>query len=368
MVRLHDQASLHIALVAACVLATGCTDDPSPPDPAPVVWVGEHIEVATNGEAVACGGSWEYLDAFVGAALGEMALQAEGPFRYYLLTPDELEAVNDPWMPVGSRHARGRRVYTNVAVDTHELVHAIRHDAVRNPLPGVTFFEEGLAVMYQQDARPLYPDRDVMAALRSISDLRAYMPGEHYGLAGHFTRFLASEHGIEPVVAFVDDQVEVGTVDDIEALFAEHFGESLGAAVERYPSVYPSCSHLARTRHVVECTQPPVEPVDQAIHMSYELACDDPDVLGPADGRMWRSFTFDVTEAGRYSLVNIFPPHDFTLELVDCERGCLGSTSSPPEGGTIYATPDLEPGRYLVRLSRTVDAPGSASVIINGFN
>lgn len=365
MVSLHDRASLHIALVAACALATGCTDDPSPPDPAPVVWVGEHIELATNGEAVACGGSWEYLDAFVGAALGEMGLAAGEPSRYYLLTPEELEALD--FCPPGTRCAEDGLVYTDRAIDTHELLHAVRHTAVAFPLPGARFFEEGLAVMYQQHPRPLGPDRDVIAALESTPGLQGSLPGEHYGLAGHFTRFLAVEHGIEAVVAFVDDQAGIQTIDDLDTLFADHFHESLYTAVERYRSDYPSCSHLARTRHVVECTQPPVEPVDRAIHMSYELACDAPDVLGPIDGRMWRSFTFDVTEAGTYDLYNATMPFDFTMEIIDCDRGCLGPDWRT-EGGSFFTSPDLEVGRHLVRLSRAMDSPGRVGIGIGGFD
>jgi hypothetical protein len=253
-------------------------------------------------------------------------------------------------------------------VDTHELVHALRHDAVRYPLPGATFFEEGLAVLYQVSMETVDADRDVMAALRSVANLRDYMGFEYYGLAGHFTHFLAGEHGIEAVVAFVDDQAGARTIDDLDVLFTEHFGESLQAAVDRYRSEYPSCSHFARTRHAVECSQPPVQPVDGAIDISYELACDDPHVLGPIDGWMWRSFTFDVTRADRYELFNIAMPFDFTMEIVDCDRGCLGIDGSTPGIGSIYTNPELEPGRYLVRLSRPVDSPGRVGVHIDSFD
>jgi hypothetical protein len=367
MVRIHQCARTRIAAVVSWAMVASCADDIGPPDPAPVVWVGEHIELATNGEATACGGSWEYLDAFVGAALDDMGLEAEGPFRYYFLTTEELESVNDDSMPTGSRFAQGRRVYTNLPVDTHELVHALRHDAVRNPLPGVTFFEEGLAVLYQKNTRTVDSD-DVIAALESIPNLRDYMGFEYYGVAGHFTRFLAGEHGIEAVVAFVDDQGGARTIGDLDVLFTEHFSEGLETTVERYRSDYPSCSHFARTRHIVECSQPPVEPVEQAIDVSYELACDDPDVLGPVDGMMWRSFTFEVTRADRYDLFNAVMPFDFTMELVDCDRGCLGIDLATPGIGTIYTTPDLEPGRYLVRLSRPVDSPGRVGIDIGLFD
>jgi hypothetical protein len=349
-------------------MSASCVEEFVSPDPAPVVWVGEHLELATNGDAVACGGSREYLDAFVGAALDDMGLAAQGPFRYYYLTDEELESLDSMGLaPPGARFAHGKWVYTNVAVDTHELVHAVRHGAVSHPLPGVTFFEEGLAVLYQVEMEAVDAERDVMAALQSVPDLRDYIAGKHYGVAGHFTRFLVNEHGIEAVVAFVDDQGGARTIDDIDVLFTEHFGESLEAAVERYHSGYPSCSHLARTRHAVECSQPPVQPVDGAIDVSYELTCDDPDVLGPVDGWMWRSFTFDVTKAGRYDLFNATMPFDFIMEMVDCDRGCLG-VDWRTSGGSFFTSPELEPGRYLVRLSRPVDSPGRVGIGIDSFD
>jgi hypothetical protein len=356
------------AAAGCCVLAVGCVEERTLPDPAPVVWVGERLELATNGEMRECGGNREYLDAFVGAALDDMGLETDTPIRYYLLTSEELREASDGWALLGARFASHNHAYTNVAVDTHELVHALRHAAIRYPLPGATFFEEGLAVMYQKDHRSLASDRDIMAALEFNRDLRAYIESEHYGVAGHFTQFLSGEHGVEAVAAYVGDQTGARNVEDLEVLFADHFGEPLAVAAQRYREEYPRCRHLARTRHLVECSQPPMQPVDHAINVSYQLACDDPDVLGPVDGRMWRSFTFDVPTTKRYLLHNAAMPFDFTLELVDCDRGCLGVDLVTSGAGTIYVSPDLEPGRYLVRLSREIESPGRVGVSIGRFD
>jgi hypothetical protein len=355
------------AAAACCVLAVGCVEERTLPDPAPVVWVGERLELATNGEMMECGGNREYLDAFVGAALDDMGLETDTPIRYYLLTPEELREASDGWALLGARFASRNHAYTNVAVDTHELVHAIRHAAIGYPLPGVTFFEEGLAVMYQKDWESLGSSRDVMEALHATPGLREYMPFEHYGTAGHFTQFLSGEHGVEAVAAYVGDQAGARNVEDLEVLFADRFGEPLAVEAQRYREEYPRCRHLARTRHVVECSQPPVQRGEHAINVSYELACDDPDVLGPVDGRMWRSFTFDITTAGGYSLMNGIMPFDFSIELVDCDRGCLG-IDDWTDYGAFYWTPHLEPGRYLVRLSREIDSPGRVGVSIGLFD
>ena len=210
-------------------------------------------------------------------------------------------------------------------------------------------------------------ERDVMAALRSVSDLRDLMDSKHYGVAGHFTSFLVSEHGIENVVAFVDDQGGVNTIAQLDALFIQHFGEGLERAIERYRSDYPSCFHLARTRHPVECSRPPIEPdEDGYINFRYDLTCDDPEALGPVGGWMWHSFTFDVTRADGYDVSNAIMPFDFTAELVDCERGCGGSYTWSDTGIFLWA-PDLEPGRHLVRFTRPVEQPGPVTIGMGRF-
>ncbi len=74
-----------LAALTAGLLICGC-EDAAPPDPAPVVWEGEHLEFATNGEAAPqCGGTLPFLDAFVGMAASEMGLNPKAPVRYYLL-------------------------------------------------------------------------------------------------------------------------------------------------------------------------------------------------------------------------------------------------------------------------------------------
>lgn len=83
---------------------------------------------------------------------------------------------------------------------------------------------------------------------------------------------------------------------------------------------------------------------------------------------MWRSFTIEVITPGRYRFTNGISPFDFQLEVVDCDRGCLTDVDIAVQSpGTIFDQPELSAGRYLVRLSREVDAPGRAGIDISGF-
>ena len=347
--------------------SVGACEEPVPPDPAPVVWEGERIEIATHDELLACGGSFDYLDDFVFALQDDHGLEWGGtPIRYYMLTSEELAALD--FCPPGARCIKDHRVYTDVAVDLHEMVHAIRSESLGQPLPGITYFEEGLAVLYDPETRTEDPSLDVYAGLESIADLNEYMSARHYGVAGHFTRFLVDTYGIEGHVAFVQAQASVGTVAELEVTFEETTGEPFAGVVDEYRAQYPLCSDLARTRHLLECAQPPVQPDGNSLRVEYELSCDDPEVLGPVGGRMWRSFTIEVITPGRYRFTNGISPFDFQLEVVDCDRGCLTDVDIAVQSpGTIFDQPELSAGRYLVRLSREVDAPGRAGIDISGF-
>lgn len=360
------QRATTLVAIALCGSGGAC-QEPAPPDPAPVVWEGERVEIAAHDELLACGGSFSYLDAFVAALHDDMGLEWGGtPVRYYMLSPDELAELG--FCPSEARCIYEHRVYSDRALDLHELVHATRAEALGQPLPGITYFEEGLAVLYDTETRTEATSLDVYEGLESISDLNGYMSAGHYGVAGHFTRFLVDTYGMEDHAGFVEAQESVRTVADVEQTFEDVLGESLPSVVDEYRAEYPLCSDLARTRHLLECAQPPVVPDAGSIRVEYELACDDPEVLGPVEGRMWRSFTIEVAEPGRVRFTNAIAPFDFQLEVVDCESGCLTDVDLAVESpGTIFSNPELSPGRYLVRLSRSVDAPGRAGIDISGL-
>ncbi len=366
----------------ACLVS--CQPAPQAPDPAPVVWAGEHIELASNGDPLICAGTPEYLDSFVGGVLSEMQIVGAGPARYYILTREELDALDV--CPVGDHCALGPWAYTTSAIDKHEALHAARAVAfgtspTSGSLPGVTFFEEGLAVMYANSGF-MGASKEVVMGIEAVPSLRGHFPEELYGLAGDFARFVSVEHGVSRLFDFVGAQGDAESISDLELLYQAHFGQGLSAAVSEYQEDYPLCSSFARTRHVVECAQPPTPFIDGRIDVSFDLRCGSEGVVGPRGGMMWQSFTFDVTEetppglmlaAPRADVFGGDPPCvDVVMQVADCDRGCLTSVDlqEPQEDPTtrIETVALFQPGRYLVRLARPVDSPGRACIGIETPN
>lgn len=373
MLRRRTRTTRRRLLPAALLATVGCTE-PTAPDPAPVVWSGQRIEVATHGNVLECGGSRAYLDAFAESVIAELEINAadDQRARIYLLEPAELDALD--FCPPGARCVYAERAYTDLAVDKHELLHALRGLEYGDSLPGPIFFEEGLATLYEDDGVGLPEDRDVFAGLESGSaGLRDRLELWWYGLAADFVAFLSREANMQTVARFLDASDAAQTVPDLEQVFEEQFGESLAEAAARYDEGTPRCTPFGRTRHVVECSE---EPTPIPGEVSFDLECAAGDVVGPMEGMMWRSFTFEVDEEALLLLrapvegeAPFLQPRcsGFTMQVTDCDRGCVSEIdiAEPRDGeDVVEEAMNFSPGRYVVRLSRPVDDPGEACVEI----
>ena len=144
---------------------------------------------------------------------------------------------------------------------------------------------------------------------------------------------------------------------------------------------YPACTRASRTRFLVEGAQGPI-PFDKGrMEPTFDLDCDGEFTLGPLDGKMWTSFTFEVEEATNLRLQAPFATDSddlalacpsTELEVIDCARGCLADpdlyipwwSGANGPGSFTDETRAFQPGRYLVRLSRDVDDPGPSCVRI----
>lgn len=372
----------HIAVSLGVIGA--CGEPAPPPDPAPVVWSGEWIEIATNGGVRECGGSREFLDRFASRVIEDQGLDIPPGerARLYVLTPEELRELG--FCPPGTVCSYGRFAYTDVAIDKHETVHAVRGLRYGPRLVGPTFFEEGLATLYGKrgtvvDDQP----RDVYAALDAPADgLRGWMPTRWYPVSADFLGFLSHESSLAEIVWLVEHLENANTVGDVAETVEAQTGESLDSLAARFEQDYPACSPVSRTRYVVECEQNPMvfDEFGQLEPMA-ELSCEMDNVLGPLDGRMWTSFTFSVEQEGDIQfrapladggsdqpLASKCPGTE--LEVVDCDRGCLADPNlyvpwwkglNGP-GSFDDEVRHFLPGKYLVRLSREVDDPGLACV------
>ncbi|MEM6294575.1 MAG: hypothetical protein AAGA54_25095 [Myxococcota bacterium] len=366
-------------MFAAAVLAS-CETTVVVPDPAPVVWSGRRVEIATNGSAVECGGSRAFLDRFAGALIDEQGLELEDEqkARIYLLTPEELEELE--FCPPGTVCGYGRFAYTDQALDKHELVHAVRGAAYGAELPGPTLFEEGLATLYGGSRGPgEAEERDVFAGLDAAEDgLNGRVSTRWYPVGADFMDFLARTSSYRVLSEFLEDLVGASQSGDVAVPFEERFGASFDESVVRFQTDFPVCTEISRTRLLVECAEDPL-PFDEngRLEPVFDLHCDDDKVLGPFEGKMWRTFTFEIETS---QPIHFQAPYGVEgddlsaacprteLEVVDCERGCLAdpelyvpwwSGANGPASFT-QETRQFEPGRYVVRLSRDVDDPGPA--------
>lgn len=357
------------------VVGGGC-QEVELPDPAPVVWTGDNIEFATRGDVAQCGGSLRFMDDFVGRVLGEMDLESEVLPRIYLVPDEVLDDLCDY-----ERCSWAHNVYTNQGVDTHELVHALRSstDADEVNLPGISFFEEGLAVLYQHDTHHVLHGQDVEEAL-SINPINEKIGVREYGIAGHFSRYLSDTVSTARLADFVGEQGGATTLADITHIYEEKFDESLEAASVRYQAEYPPCESFAVARHPVECAQDPIPFSEGRFELNFDLSCSDDDAIGPFHDRMWKTFTFDIEEEQELWIrspqddIGFVTCRDFKIELIDCNLGCTGPHGVSPneeQGDSPDDWPNtgglLGPGRYLLRLSRPVDNPGPVCIVAGPF-
>ncbi len=366
------------SLVSIVVTLVSCETTVVVPDPAPVVWTGRRIEIATNGRALECGGSRAFLDRFADALIDEQGLEVEEgrKARIYLLTPEELEDLE--FCPSGTVCGYGRFAYTDQALDKHELVHAVRGAAYGTELPAPSLFEEGLATLYGGSrGRREAEGRDVLAGLAAAEDgVNGRISTRWYPVGADFMDFLARRSSYRVLSEFLEGLVSATKPADVAASFEEFFGSSLDDAVESFQADFPDCTEISRTRLLVECAREPLlfdeygrlEPV-------FDLRCDDEQVLGPFGGKMWRTFTFEVDTS---TSIRFRAPYDAEgddlslacprtdLQVVDCERGCLADpelyvpwwSGANGPASFVQETRQFEPGRYVVRLSRDVDDPG----------
>ncbi len=201
-----------------------------------------------------------------------------------------------------------------------------------------------------------------------------------YPVGADFLGFLAQDSSYPDVVSFVDELEDATTVDDVAKHFEAHYGVPMDSAITEFREDYPACTRDSRTRFMIECTEDPLPFENGQMQPTFDLQCGAEATLGPLDGEMWTTFTFEVDEATdlRFraplasggDLARACP--GTKLDVFDCDRGCLADPDlhvpwwSGANGPASFVdeTRAFRPGRYLVRLSRDADDPGPVCVSI----
>jgi hypothetical protein len=105
------------------------------------------------------------------------------------------------------------------------------------------------------------------------------------------------------------------------------------------------------------------------VSIHERIACDDPTTLGPRDGEIWKYVAFDVPGDGEYTFVAYTPEKaaGARIEVKECAMRCDSIVFDKPMGIELPFQPVfLRAGRYSMRLTRPVDAPGSVDLTISG--
>ncbi|MEM7160540.1 MAG: hypothetical protein AAF799_47325 [Myxococcota bacterium] len=349
---------VRLALVIVAVAGLGCqppgTPTRDPPEPFEIIHTHELVEVGADPSLPICGGSLDYIDRFVEHYVDHSSLGVlDEPVRFFYVTEELAFEICGRFACAGRGHA-----YSPWLTHPHELVHTIRHRQ-QQPL-GHNFFEEGAAQLYDATVDPSWPETFTITEALQYPQALA---GSHYDQAGHLMSFVRHRWSYHAVETLLDEMVDVTTEPELEDGLVEALGIGIDQLDADYREHYPRCDGIGWREMPIECSSDPLPWVrDENGRGSIDrdipdFACGHPDAIGPAEGRVWTSFTFDVEEPGEH-LIQIPDIAGMSLELGSCDLGCdlgVAQWSDREDFGTIL---ELPAGRHVLRLSRALDDPG----------
>lgn len=357
-------------LLAALTGLAGC-EEPTPRPP--ITWSGSHLDYGEVGEVPRlCGGTLRYMDELVGVIHDRAEAGPDERVVYYL-APDGWDSE---WCP-GDKDgcALGNVAFGRVVPLEHELVHAALQGTVGD---GDAVLGEGIAEAWGSVLSEAPPfEGDVAEMLR---DSAWRIDHDIYPRAGHFVSYLLKEFGTAPVLDVIAMTNRDANESQLESAFLSVLGMDLTEIALAYAE-YPECHSKAYSEAVWACTTlPSVGTVDDSqaldVDIRITLDCNDDVTIGSdastlesasqSPQEMWQWVAFDVVDASYYFLQQAESPEVGRIELMRCDIGCPGVYQEIPvpavsvaEGGWL----DLEPGRYVARFVRSVEAPGWMSVI-----
>ncbi|MBC8071632.1 MAG: hypothetical protein IAG13_25120 [Deltaproteobacteria bacterium] len=345
---------------AAMVFAAGCFDTYDghdlTPAPADLTYSSDALRYGAQAGFESCGWSLEYLERFIELYVaGSEDGDIEVPVEYYFV--DSATIGREEVCGGGYRAcARYGVVYADSPVHTHEVVHAIRHLQHGGTSPGADLLEEGIAQLHYPVA--IGWDED-FRALDLPSILDAPIKAELYDSAANLLGVVAHERSFAVVEQLVDCSWTAAKAGEIEGLVEELVDVDL-VGLDAMVSAYPRCSPAARMRMLVECAAEPVSwnegpwaTTPRVIHAIGSMACDDPRVLGPLDGRLWTFATIDVPTDGTYRL-DVESEEGQRLEMTSCDAICGEDIDLLWDAGRREEELELSAGRAVVRLSRVL--------------
>lgn len=328
------------AVVVLGPLAMGC-QQPEPFDlPEEFVDIdimGELVDVSIEDGVELCAGDVPAMDAHVRAVSALLGVPTDGDRLHALWLSQEgvLELC-----PTGGCAPGSVAIATSHQVMLHELGHAVAA-ALGNAPP---LWTEGLAVALEPRGLALGDDHPALMLPLDATDL-------DYDQAGSFVRWLWREYSPESVVTLYRRSSRGDDPGRGERIFEEVFGESLGAAGDRFLAEAPPYSASLRD------PEPPLPWTGAVWQHGVSLRCDDPDVRFDLF-RPLRVLPVEVAVAGAYELA------------VSAGIAELRATDGHPIEHTRPKVSNwaqglrLEPGDYEVELAAFADVdPESPSAV-----
>ncbi len=210
-----------------------------------IEWSGEHLDYGKSADQEACGGSLEYMDAYVGALKTRLGADPGLRVEYYWLTPEELADECGDGNTGCTGYSRAQSLY---AVHPHELVHAVR-DGI-DPDQTYSFFEEGFASTWGILYDPAFGEAQDRSL---ISEALAEEFDNDYQLASDWVGYLLAVHGDEPLAEFSDETSWETSYSNMAGEFEQAIGP-LESVIDDFVNA-PSCPSgiLTKSTGIIQC-------------------------------------------------------------------------------------------------------------------
>lgn len=336
------------------------------------MWEGEHVRIGTDLDLDAwCPGTLTYVDEFAGAVAAKLGVD-RAPFNYYVYPPPlrDHDVCVENALGCWNRGA----VFATTMPETHEVVHAIDAGEGLMPLP----FEEGAATYfggYPPAVTVDYTELDLREEL--VAHWGESFAQRHYALFGHFTSYLIHTHGLDPYLALTRTTKLHTSRPAFDAAFEAAYDLPLDAAMDDYEANWPYCPVEAVQSSFFECERDPI--VIQGTEekpFAFDISCGDPDVVGPQPNvndvqKLWNTATIEFADPGSYHNLMVEQPgvgewNSVEIEFKRCDTDCRAvwrnmqvvRPAALDAAAPNWFTFDVEPGRYVMRVSRNADDPG----------
>ena len=311
-----------------------------------MVYEGEYVTLIVDPALEPCGDMVGHMDRVVTTLADYLGVSLAGEAFTFIWYSDErfaAEAKCGPWTGACDSEVIWS---TGAPVDVTlvRLVLAL----VGSPPP---FFWVGAEAAFtpgnSTNGGSFYPSSGHVQQLLGLGQMNAE-------LGSSFTRFLIDRHGLDAYLAFY---ASVGAEDPlpvIEAVHAEHFGESLTETDLAFVAERPWCPTQRSRFKLFECSTPPIAWDGDSLLLRRSLACGEDGVVGPFGGQTARSLsTIEVVTAGMYE-ISLAADEPAAMILAGC-GGCEDETEVRLATAAEPVRRWLPAGRYYLQLAGEVD-------------